>query len=503
MQTRVERRPRANLQRQAATPLLDALLRYHQDGVVRFHMPGHRGGPGADWRLRQLWGPEVFSLDVTGVPGLDDPHQPSGPIREAQQLAAEAFGADASFFLVNGTTAGVQAMVLATCRPGDTLVVARNVHRSIMSAIILTGVIPVFVQPEMDPEFGIALGVTPQTVEPALARHPDARAVLLVSPTYHGIVSDVSAVAEVVHRHGKLLLVDEAHGSHLAFHPDLPAPSIWCGADMCAQGVHKMLAGLTQASILHVRADRVDPARVAAALRLVQSTSASYLLMASVDVARMQMATAGPTLLAQALELAEQLRQRVGRVATLRTFGREWVGRPGVAGMDPTKVTVQVCDLGLTGHAAERLLRELGPVQAEMSELRNLLFIVGFGNSPDDVERLAGTLEYIAEHAADYRTPEMGRLLAQAERLEPRLPLPELAVPPREAFFAPSRPVPLEEACGQVCTEVVTCYPPGIPILCPGERISAEVAEYLTVVRQAGLPVSGPRDPSLRTLQVL
>ena len=479
------------------------MLRYHQDGVIRFHMPGHRGGPGADWRLRQLWGPEVFSLDVTGVPGLDDPHQPWGPIREAQQLAAEAFGADASFFLVNGTTAGVHAMVLAACRPGDTLIVTRNVHRSIMGAIILAGVMPVFVQPEVDLEFGIALGVTPETVEQALKCHPEARAVLLVSPTYHGICSDVASVAEVVHRHGKLLLVDEAHGSHLAFHPELPAPSLWCGADMCAQGVHKMLAGLTQASILHVRAERVDPARVAAALRLVQSTSASYLLMASVDVARMQMATSGSALLAQALDLAEQLRERVGRVGGLRTFGREWVGRPGVAGLDPTKVTVRVSELGLTGHAAERLLREMGLVQAEMSELRSLLFIVGFGNSPDDVERLAGALEHIAAHVSDYRTPKMAQLLEQAARLEPRLPLPELAVLPREAFFAPSRPVPLEQAAGTVCAEVVTCYPPGIPILCPGERISAEVVEYLTVVRQAGLPVSGPRDPGLTTLQVL
>ena len=503
MQRTVPAPRQPDLQRQVATPLLDALLRYHQDGVARFHMPGHRGGPGADWRLRQLWGPELFSLDVTGVPGLDDPHQPRGPIRQAQELAAEAFGADASFFLVNGTSAGVHAMVLATCRPGDTLVVARNVHRSILSAIILGGVIPVFVAPEVDPDFGIALGVSPQAVEQILQQHPQARAVLLVSPTYHGICTDVQAVAEVVHRHGKLLLVDEAHGAHLAFHPELPTPALWSGADMCAQGVHKLLAGLTQASILHVRAERVDPDRVAAVLRLLQSTSASYLLMASIDVARMQMATSGATLLSQALDLAGQLREQVRTTPGLRTFGDEWLGRPGVAGCDPTKVTVAVDGLGLTGQAVEALLRELGPVQAEMSELRSLLFIVGFGNTADDVQRLVSCLQAVARQSEHYRTPEMSRLLQQAAVLEARLPLPELAVPPREAFFAPSRGVPLREACGRICTEVVTCYPPGIPLLCPGERVSAEIVAYLEVVRGSGLPVSGPRDPTLRTLQVV
>ena len=495
--------PAPDPQRQTLTPLLDAMVQYWHDGVARFHMPGHRGGPGACGRLRELMGEAAFALDVTGVLGLDDPAQPRGPIREAHRLAAEAFGADFSFFLVNGTTAGVHAMVLATCRPGEQLVVARNVHRSILGAIILAGVVPVFVVPERDPHFGIPLGVTPEQVEQALERHPDARAVLLVSPTYHGICSDVAAIARAVHRRGKLLLVDEAHGAHLAFHPALPAPSLWLGADLCAQGAHKMLAAFTQASLLHGRAERVDPQRVAAVLRVVHSTSASYLLMASIDAARMQMATEGARLLEHAMELAEELRARVRSVAGLETFGVEWVGRPGVAGLDPTKVTVRVASLGLTGYAVERWLRETGPVQAEMSELQGLLFIVGFGNGPQDVARLAQALAHVAARSRELSTPDMARLLQKAGELEGQLPVPEMALPPREAFFAPSRAVPLEQACGRVCAEMVTCYPPGIPLLCPGERVSEAAVEYLQLVRQAGLPVSGPRDPSLACLQVL
>ncbi|HEY8426047.1 MAG TPA: aminotransferase class I/II-fold pyridoxal phosphate-dependent enzyme [Limnochordales bacterium] len=489
--------------RQVRTPLLEAIQTYRREGVIRFHMPGHRGGAGADPRIGQALGRDAFALDVTGVLGLDDLHQPHGAIDEAQRLAAEAFGADRSFFLVNGTSVGVQAMILAACQPGDKLVVARNVHKSIVSGLILSGVLPVYVAPEVDEHFGIALGVTPEAVREALDRHPDARAVLLVSPTYHGITSDLTEIARIVHERGKPLLVDEAHGPHFAFHDELPLPALACGADACAQGIHKMLSGLTQASILHVRGDRLDVGRLQAVLRLLQSTSASYLLLSSIDVARMQMATAGPELLQRALELAGELRRLVRAIPGLETFGPEWVGRPGVFQVDPTKVTVRVEGLGLSGAEVERWLREHGPIQVEMSDLLYVLFIVGYGNDTDEVHRLADALAYLAEHASDHRRPQAQALLEAARQVVACRALPPVELSPREAFFACHRTVPLEQAAGCISGEVVTCYPPGVPILCPGERITEAVVEHLMVVRASGLAVSGPKDPSLRTLEVV
>lgn len=504
VRTRLRRAPLpVDLARQIRTPLLDAMLDYRRQGVVRFHMPGHRGGAGADPRIGQVFGRDVFTMDVTGVLGLDDLHQPRGIIAEAQQLAAEAFGADRSFFLVNGTSVGVQAMILAACEPGDKLIVARNAHKSIISGLVLSGVIPVYVAPEVDPYFGIALGVTPQAIQDALDRYPDARGVLLVSPTYHGITSDLAEIARIVHDRGKVLLVDEAHGPHFAFHEEMPLPALACGADACAQGVHKMLSGLTQASILHVRGDRIDAGRLQAVLRLLQSTSASYLLMSSIDVARMQMATAGHELIQRAVDLAEELRRRIRTVPGLDTFGTERAGRPGVFQVDPTKVTVRVRGLGLCGAQVERWLREFGPIQAEMSDLFYVLFIVSYANQPDEVQRLADALAYLADHADEYRPPEAERLLAAAEAVVARRQVPQVEVSPREAFFARHRPVPLERAVGCIAGEVVTCYPPGVPILCPGERITETVVEHLLVVRESGLAVSGPRDPHLTTLEVL
>lgn len=495
---------RLDVARHLRTPLLDAVVGYRRTGIVRFHMPGHRGGPGADPRILEALGERTFSLDVTGVLGLDDLQQPRGVIAEAQGLAADAWGADHSFFLVNGTTVGVQAMVLSACEPGDRLLVARNVHKSIVSGLILSGVVPVYVAPEVDTRFGIALGIDPAAVERALDDHPEARGVLLVSPTYHGIASDVAAIAQVVHARGKVLLVDEAHGPHFAFHEALPATALESGADMCAHGIHKMLGGLTQASMLHVRGPRIDVDRVRAVLRLLQSTSASYLLMSSLDVARMQMATSGRELVERALELAVTLRARVREIGGLDVFEPEPGAVPGVYGLDPTKVAVLVREVGLTGHQVERMLREVGPIQPEMPDLFYVLFIVSYANSMDEIERLIASLQHVACSATEEETGETARLLRAAAGLAAhvvRAPVVELA--PRDAFFAPHRSIPLEQAAGRIAAEVITCYPPGVAIVCPGERITPEVVDYLDLVRRSGACVSGPRDPGLSAIEVV
>lgn len=488
---------------QQDTPLFDALLDYIGRGTVRFHMPGHKGGPGIHDRLRDYVGDAVFQLDVTGVMGLDDLHEPAGPIMQAQELAAKAFGADRSYFLINGTSSGIHAMILTACAPGDKIIVARNMHKSILSGIILAHAHPIYLAPEVDSEVGLAMGVTPKAVEAALDAHPDAAGVLLVNPTYYGTTTDLGEIVEIVHGRGKPLLVDEAHGPHFRFHPDLPLPALDAGADACAQGMHKIIGGMTQASILHVREGRLDLSRLKAVLRLIQSTSASYVLMASLDVARMQMVTRGRELLDRAMELSARLRSGVASIPGLKCFGPERLGRPGARDMDPTKVTITVKGLGITGHEAEVYLRRHQDIQVELSDVFNILLIVGFGNTEEDIDRLLLALRQLSSWASGVKNQRLLDLLAAAESVGPVPPIPPVVAIPREAFERPWREVSLEESVGHVCAEVITCYPPGIPIICPGERITAEVVDYLTVIRRSGLRISGPSDPSLETLRIL
>ncbi|MEW6547183.1 MAG: aminotransferase class I/II-fold pyridoxal phosphate-dependent enzyme [Bacillota bacterium] len=495
-----------------ATPLVDALTEYARQGVIRFHMPGHRGGQGCPDVLRD-WLGEAMRLDATGVLGLDDLHQPGGVLQITQELAARCFGADHTFFLVNGTSAGVHAMILATCGPGDKIIVARNLHKSALAGLVLSGAHPIYVQPELDSELGISMGVEAHAVAAALETHPEARAVLVVSPTYYGVTSDLEALAALAHSYDVPLLVDEAHGPHFRFHPALPTPALEAGADAAAQGIHKILSGLTQASMLHLRGNRVDVTRMQYVLRILQSTSASYLLMASLDAARAQMAREGYRLWEKALHLAALLREGVAAIPGLATFGRERVGRPGVHDLDLTKVTVHVAGLGINGPEAEHILRYRYGIQAEMSDLYNLLFIVGYGNTREEVLYLLGALAALAREAGACHNPSSGSYSApdsptscgtpDTVRVPPLPPVPPLQLLPREAFFRPSRPVSLEHARGMISAETVTCYPPGIPVLCPGELVTPEVLDYLLAIRSAGLRISGPADPDLRYLRVL
>ncbi len=486
------------------TPLLDALFNYRNDGVIRFHMPGHKGGRGAHSRMKALMGDSVYEYDVTGVEGMDDLHTPQGVIQRAERLAAETFGADHSFFLVNGTSSGIQAMILSTCKPGDRVIMPRNIHKSILSALILCGADPVFIHPEIHREMGIPLGVPPDRLIRALEQEPGARAAMVINPTYHGVSSDLRVMADATHELERVFLVDEAHGPHFKFHPSLPPTALESGADMCAQGVHKILSGLTQSSILHLREGRVDPERVRAVLRVLTTTSASYILMASIEGARLQMATEGKSLLERAISLAEQVRAGIGRIPGYRTFGTELVGRPGVSGLDPTKVTVSASELGITGHQLEIILRYRYHIQVEMSDLFNVLLIVGFGNHEEDVESFLSALAGISSRVREFRDESACALQGVVARvMADTVVIPEKVVPPREAFFAPSISRDLNEAVGCVCAEVITCYPPGIPLICPGERVTREVVDLIKISREAGLRFSGPRDPGLTTIHVL
>lgn len=482
----------------ATAPILEALAEYTRQHTVRFHMPGHKGGYGADPLILNLLGRCAFVHDVTNVPGMDDLHQATDVIRQAQDLAATAFGAEATYFLINGASCGLQALVMAICNPGDEILVPRNLHRSLLSGLILSGALPVFFKPAYDPDLGIPLAVSPPSIAEALAQHPAARAVFVVNPTYHGITSDLALIADTVHAYGLPLLVDEAHGAHLRFHEVLPPCALDQGADASVQGTHKILAAFTQAAMLHVRGERIDRARLEAVLRILQSTSTSYLLLGSLDAARRQVAVSGRQLLQQALELAQGLRRSVNEIEGLFSFDEEWARERGAAGLDRLKVTITGKEAGISGLWAEEWLRKHYHIQMEMSDPYNLLAIVTFGNTGEDIELLLHGLREMQARAAGRYGSEFGPC---PHHLLP--PDPVLSVTPREAFLAPAVALPLEEAVGRTSVEIISCYPPGIPALCPGEVITSEVVTYLVLARELGVRLQGPADPTLNSIRVM
>jgi arginine decarboxylase len=486
---------------QGQTPLLDALRASGQRPHAPFYAPGHKRGQGASASLRALVGVHALGVDVPELPDLDNLFAPEGVILEAQTLAAAAFGAEQTYFLANGSTCGLEAAILATCGPGDRIIVPRNVHRSVLAGLVLAGAMPVYVQPDYAPGLGLALGVAPATIVAALEQYADVRAVLVVSPTYHGICSDIAAIASLTHSHGIPLVVDEAHGPHFAFHPELPTPALAQGADLVVQSTHKVLGALTQASMLHTQGDRIDQARLQAALQLTQSTSPSYLLLASLDAARHQMATAGEALLGQTLALAQGMRSQLVTIPGLAVMDQEsFQAYPSVAALDLTRLTVDVSGLGLSGLEADDILHnELG-VTAELPELRHLTFIVSLGNTPTDGQQCI----------AGFRTLVQGQAQRGKEGV-PRSPLPDYptqpitlpSVSPRQAFFAQALTVTAAEAVGRLSAETISAYPPGIPTLVAGEPITAAALDYLITTKQQGGYVTGCSDASLATFRVL
>jgi arginine decarboxylase len=482
-------------ERQFKTPLFDALVSLAESRKVSFHTPGHKSGKGISTRFKKFVGPKIFSIDLTTLDEVDCLQKPVGVIKEAQELAAEAYGADHSFFLINGTTVGNHAMVLATCNPGDEVLVARNAHKSILAGIILAGANPHFFAPEWDEDLGIPLNVSPEKVESALSQHPGSKALIITSPNYYGVTADLLTIFEMARKRGLLILVDEAHGPHLRFHPDLPPPALDAGADLCVQSTHKILGGMTQSSMLHVKGSRVNLGRLKGVLQLMQSTSPSYVLMASLDLARMQMATEGQKLLDKAIHLAEGARTQIRRIDGIACFGRAEIKGHRSFDLDVTKLTVSARALGITGFQASLVLNNESDVQVEMADLFNLLIIVSIGDRQDDLNRLVAGLERIAGNhlrrgggAIEVVFPPVGAALR---------------VLPREAYFAPHEYLNLREAGGRVSSDIVTIYPPGIPLLVPGEEITSEIAEYLTVMASKGARIDGLREGPFLQIRVV
>ena len=491
---------------QNQTPLLSALKTSGYRPHAPFYAPGHKQGRGAPPQLQDLLGKGTLRVDLPELPALDNLFAPEGVIHEAQTLAAEAFGADQTYFLANGSTCGIEAAILAICGPGDKIIVPRNAHRSVMAGLVLAGSIPIFVEPEYAPELGLPLGVSVAAIAAVLHHHPDTCAVLLVSPTYHGICSDIAAIAALTQAHGIPLLVDEAHGAHFAFHPCLPEPALAQGADLVVQSTHKVLGALTQASMLHIRGERVNASRLQAALQLTQSTSPSYLLLASLDAARQQMATTGKAWLSSAVELSTSMRSGLSRLPPLKGLAPEDVlPFASVKALDLTRVTVDVSGLGITGLEADEILHQELGVTAELPELRHLTFIVSIGNTTDDREMFLAGFTALREKFATRRRRgrDVSSSLPTDGLTTRKLPFTQPLVTPREAFFANTETLSAADAIGGISAETLSAYPPGIPTVVAGERITAAALDYLNCVKQQGGYVTGCSDLSLATLKVL
>jgi len=480
---------------QTRTPLFEALLSHAAKDPLQFHIPGHKKGVGMDPEFRSFIGDNALSIDLINIAPLDDLHQPSGAIHEAQRLAAEAFGADHTFFSVQGTSGAIQTMIMSVCGPGEKIIVPRNVHKSVMSAIIFAGARPVFLSPAMDEQLGIAHGVTTRSVRKALERHPDAKAVLVINPTYFGISANLKEIVELAHRYDVPVLVDEAHGVHIHFHEELPLSAMQAGADMAATSVHKLGGSLTQSSVLNLRGDRVNPKRVQAILSMLTTTSTSYLLLASLDAARRSLALRGRDMAEQALARARLARKRINEIPGLYCFGDDILGSEATYDYDPTKLTVHVRKLGMTGYDAEKVLRERFNIEVEMSDMYNILCIVTPGDTDETIAKLVSALETIAKERAG--AAEMRNVVVKNPKI------PTLALSPRDAFYARTESVPLAEADGRIIAEFVMVYPPGIPILLPGEVISQENIDYITEHVKVGLPVQGPEDKTIQNVKVI
>lgn len=478
--------------KQSQAPLWQALCATAQANQAAFHTPGHKRGRGLSATVLAQLGVAVGQMDLPELPELDNLFAPDSVIQAAQVLAAEVFGAEQTWFLTNGSTGGVIAAILATCGPGDQILMPRNVHTSVISGLVLSGAMPVFIQPELDPYLNLAYCLTPEAIESALQQFPKVKAVLVVYPTYEGICGDISVIATVTHHYGIPLLVDEAHGPHFAFHPQLPISALAAGADLAVQSTHKLLGALTQAAMLHVQGRLIDRQRISQALQLVQSTSPNYLLLASLDAARYQLALDGTALMQEVLTLSARARSHLLALPAYQPW--EPIGAcSGFVALDQTRLTIPTSPFGAQGYDLDQTLTQKHGVTAELVTPSYLTFLITLGNTVEDIDQLNKALRACYQPIPLPRKP---------------FPLPArvLSLPvlsPREAYWHKTETVPLTEAADRISAESICPYPPGIPILLPGERIKVQNLNDLLQIKQAGGVITGCSHPSLKTLKVV
>ncbi|WP_314664555.1 aminotransferase class I/II-fold pyridoxal phosphate-dependent enzyme [uncultured Selenomonas sp.] len=476
---------------QTSAPIQEALERMKRARLVPFDVPGHKRGRGNP-ELAAFLGSACLDVDVNSMKMLDNLCHPVSVIRDAERLAAEAFRAAHAFFMVSGTTGSVQAMVLSAVGRGDKIIMPRNVHRSAINALILCGAIPIYVNPGIDDILGIALGMRVEDVAAAIARHPDAKAVFINNPTYYGICSDLRAITELAHAHGMKVLVDEAHGTHLYFSDRLPVAAMDAGADMAAISMHKSGGSLTQSSLL-LCSDSMPLGYVHQIINITQTTSASYLLLASLDISRRNLALRGREVVDKIIDLVAYARDEINAIGDYYAYGRELIDGAAVFDFDTTKLSIFTRPTGLAGIEVYDILRDDYDIQTEFGDIANLLAYVSVGDRPKDIERLVAAL---AEIRRNYRKDPSKTL--KMEYIDPIV-----VCGPQDAFYAEKESLPIAKSCGRICSEFVMCYPPGIPILAPGEQITEEILTYIRYAKKKGCQITGPEDMSIQYLNVM
>jgi arginine decarboxylase len=481
---------------QHRAPLLEALAEYHKAGRYGFTPPGHRHGRGVDPRVREVMGLEPFRDDVLATAGLDDRSSSGSYLKDAEQLMADAVGAEHAFFSTCGSSLSVKAAMLAVAGHDGDLLLSRDAHKSVVAGLIFSGLRPCWVRPRWDPELHIAHPPSPEEVADAWDRHPQAAAALVVSPTPYGTCADIAAIARVCHERGRPLIIDEAWGAHLPFHSELPTWAMDAGADVCVVSVHKMGAGFEQGSVFHIQGDLVDPSRIAACADLLMTTSPSVLLYTALDGWRRQMVEHGEALLGAALHLARRVRRELDELPGLRVLKDELVRREASHDLDELQVLIDVSELGISGYQTADWLREHKRVDVGLSDHARILATLSMADDQETEQRLRAALEALIAGAPELQAPHPVKLPDPHE-----LELESVARP-RDAFFGPSEAVPVTHAIGRVAAEQITPYPPGIPAIVPGERINREVIDYLRSGLEAGMVLPDPADPTLETVRV-
>ena len=440
----------------------------------------------------ELLGEKCVGIDVNSMKPLDNLCHPVSVIREAEELAAEAFGAAHAFLMVGGTTSSVQSMVLSCCKRGDKIIMPRNVHRSAINALVLCGAQPIYVNPDVDCRLGISLGMRLEQVEAAIRNNPDAVAVFVNNPTYYGVCSDLRSIVKLAHEHGMLVLADEAHGTHFYFGEGLPVSAMAAGADIAAVSMHKSGGSLTQSSFL-LTGPGVSVGHVRQIINLTKTTSGSYLLLSSLDISRRNLALRGRREFEKVIGLAEYAREEINNIGGYYAFSEELVNGNSIFAFDRTKLSVHTLEIGLAGIEVYDILRDEYDIQIEFGDIGNILAYLSIGDRRQEVERLVSAL---AEVKRRYKKDRAGMLTQ--EYIDPKV-----VATPQEAFYAPKESLPLEETAGRICSEFVMCYPPGIPILAPGEEITEDILDYIVYAKEKGCSMTGPEDAGIRRLNVL
>lgn len=476
---------------QNRAPIYEALKRFKEMRVVPFDVPGHKRGKGNP-ELTAFLGRACMEIDVNSMKPLDNLCHPVSVIREAEELAADAFGAKNAFFMVGGTTSAVQAMVFSAVNDGEKIIIPRNVHRSAINALVVNGAVPVYVNPGVNKRLGIPLGMSVSDVQKAIEQNPDAKAVFVNNPTYYGVCSDLKKIVEIAHRAGMLVLADEAHGTHFYFGDGLPVSAMAAGADMAAVSMHKNGGSLTQSSFLLTN-NYISEGRTRQIINLTQTTSGSYLLMSSLDLSRKNLALHGRDIFKRVIKLAEYARAEVNEIGGYYAFGREITDGAAAYDFDSTKLSIHTRDIGLAGIEVYDMLRDYYDIQIEFGDIGNILAIISVGDTPLMIERLISSLSEIERL---HKGPTSGML--DHEYISP-----EVVTTPKRAFYAPKRAVPIEKSAGMVSGEFVMCYPPGIPVLAPGERITRDILEYIVYAKQKGCFMTGTEDIDINFINVI